>query len=224
MIRRPPRSTLFPYTTLFRSQNSLAMILAASGEYEQAEASLEDGFPLPRTEGARRYLSAMLYSLAMVRLAGGVREAAHAHLEEALALARQTGMGFYGPVIISGLAAIANTHAQAKQALEEGEALLREPCISHCHLLFYRNAIDVSVKWRDWNDARRYADALEEYVRAEPLPWASLVIARARALAMAGAGPHSDALVLELQRIRTEAGRVGLRSALPAIDRAVAAI
>src|SRR2546422_7392895 len=27
MIRRPPRSTLFPYTTLFRSQSALATVL-----------------------------------------------------------------------------------------------------------------------------------------------------------------------------------------------------
>src|SRR2546430_16964750 len=30
MIRRPPRSTLFPYTTLFRSQRALAVILIGS--------------------------------------------------------------------------------------------------------------------------------------------------------------------------------------------------
>src|SRR5260370_21217383 len=30
MIRRPPRSTLFPYTTLFRSQSSPPALLAAS--------------------------------------------------------------------------------------------------------------------------------------------------------------------------------------------------
>src|SRR3989442_4829925 len=29
MIRRPPRSTLFPYTTLFRSQNLLGMVTAS---------------------------------------------------------------------------------------------------------------------------------------------------------------------------------------------------
>src|SRR5256884_2485184 len=33
MIRRPPRSTLFPYTTLFRSFSSLALLLAAAGVY-----------------------------------------------------------------------------------------------------------------------------------------------------------------------------------------------
>src|SRR3712207_7872539 len=31
MIRRPPRSTLFPYTTLFRSQVALVVCLLSSG-------------------------------------------------------------------------------------------------------------------------------------------------------------------------------------------------
>src|SRR2546422_5349274 len=37
MIRRPPRSTLFPYTTLFRSDRASADALAAklSGRYQQ---------------------------------------------------------------------------------------------------------------------------------------------------------------------------------------------
>src|SRR3712207_8806540 len=30
MIRRPPRSTLFPYTTLFRSQDALFMVVPAT--------------------------------------------------------------------------------------------------------------------------------------------------------------------------------------------------
>src|SRR5260370_13341393 len=35
MIRRPPRSTLFPYTTLFRSQRSLLAHLRNSGHRER---------------------------------------------------------------------------------------------------------------------------------------------------------------------------------------------
>src|SRR2546425_7739290 len=35
MIRRPPRSTLFPYTTLFRSQAAQRRRLAAAGGSEQ---------------------------------------------------------------------------------------------------------------------------------------------------------------------------------------------
>src|SRR5262245_65615647 len=41
MIRRPPRSTLFPYTTLFRSQNTFA------GESKRPTSSLRAGFEDP---------------------------------------------------------------------------------------------------------------------------------------------------------------------------------
>src|SRR2546429_5132413 len=34
MIRRPPRSTLFPYTTLFRSQDLLGVVLDLAGRGE----------------------------------------------------------------------------------------------------------------------------------------------------------------------------------------------
>src|SRR3989454_7358499 len=41
MIRRPPRSTLFPYTTLFRSNRSFTNVLfGAFGGGEQAAATL----------------------------------------------------------------------------------------------------------------------------------------------------------------------------------------
>src|SRR5947199_2967369 len=44
MIRRPPRSTLFPYTTLFRSQRQLHRRLHAERvERDPADAVLFDG-------------------------------------------------------------------------------------------------------------------------------------------------------------------------------------
>src|SRR2546429_1462520 len=41
MIRRPPRSTLFPYTTLFRSDEPLAAASALDGEL-----AIDQGAPL----------------------------------------------------------------------------------------------------------------------------------------------------------------------------------
>src|SRR2546430_8347581 len=51
MIRRPPRSTLFPYTTLFRSRPPIQ-----AGEYDIAECSfcLHVVRPPPVEEGRRR--------------------------------------------------------------------------------------------------------------------------------------------------------------------------
>src|SRR5258708_16651760 len=37
MIRRPPRSTLFPYTTLFRSSQNFALSLRYRWEYEPGQ-------------------------------------------------------------------------------------------------------------------------------------------------------------------------------------------
>src|SRR2546430_3815181 len=52
MIRRPPRSTLFPYTTLFRSTHALEVVLAyrlgdvlergASGSFQGKESRSEE--------------------------------------------------------------------------------------------------------------------------------------------------------------------------------------
>src|SRR2546426_3612510 len=39
MIRRPPRSTLFPYTTLFRSTRDLSRILHATGRSAEARTA-----------------------------------------------------------------------------------------------------------------------------------------------------------------------------------------
>src|SRR5260221_9410357 len=50
MIRRPPRSTLFPYTTLFRSSGALdgGLIPLPLGLHSQVGAhGLEGGFQLP---------------------------------------------------------------------------------------------------------------------------------------------------------------------------------
>lgn len=203
---------------------SLGFLLAGRGDYEAAETAVLCGIPIARTAGARRYLAMMLYALAQVRLSEGSREEARAHLDEALALAHQTGMAFAGPMILSGIAGTEHDPTLVKLALEQGEAVLSEFCMSHCYLHFYRNAIDVSLQSRSWDEVLRYAARLEDYVSAEPLPWATLVIERARGLAAAGAGQHSDALRGDLQRIRKEIERVGIRSALAGIDSALMAM
>src|SRR5438034_6388499 len=40
MIRRPPRSTLFPYTTLFRSQRVVEEVFVLAAAVEEAERQL----------------------------------------------------------------------------------------------------------------------------------------------------------------------------------------
>jgi hypothetical protein len=68
-----------------------------------------------------------------------------------------------------------------RRLLDEGEALLARGCVSHNHLEFRLLATEVSLRAGDDAGALHHAQALESYTRQEPLPWADLVIARARA-------------------------------------------
>src|SRR3712207_8553843 len=63
MIRRPPRSTLFPYTTLFRSSAALEAEIAALEETEAAE--LRTGFGVERP-GLERVVEACYRALDLV--------------------------------------------------------------------------------------------------------------------------------------------------------------
>src|SRR5258706_6696360 len=57
MIRRPPRSTLFPYTTLFRSrlgQRCLVGVVAVAGDAVVVAVARVDGDPAVGADGAGR--------------------------------------------------------------------------------------------------------------------------------------------------------------------------
>src|SRR2546430_5145883 len=50
MIRRPPRSTLFPYTTLFRSQASFTMLRQANRRHDVVAVQIADRYELRSEE------------------------------------------------------------------------------------------------------------------------------------------------------------------------------
>src|SRR3712207_4592450 len=104
MIRRPPRSTLFPYTTLFRSvdEAEVAVLVVGVGDARLSARALGDGRVGERDVVGRRDA-----------------ERAGAHLEEAVALVGERPVGVAGDE--DGLAA----HAPG-DVVEEEVALARE--------------------------------------------------------------------------------------------------
>src|SRR3712207_7078208 len=55
MIRRPPRSTLFPYTTLFRSRGDLVGVPSEVGAVDVARARQRDAEDLRDAAGGGRH-------------------------------------------------------------------------------------------------------------------------------------------------------------------------
>ena len=204
------------------AQTSLAQFLAESGRGVESERACEEGLVLARAAGSRRYESTLLFWLADVHLQQGRRGDATQALERALELARETGLGFIGAALFGRLARAASEADARARALREGEALLRGPGLAHCHLWFYRDAIEACVAAAEWEPASHYADALEKFVMPEPLPWALLIVARCRALKQLALGPERAQSVSRLLDLRTQVQAAGVGWALAGIDAALA--
>ena len=200
------------------ARESLACYLFDAGRFAEAEEACQRCLLLAEPAGARRFASAVRYVRAMIRLEQGDPCAARVELDEALNLARQTGMGFLGAPIFGAFARLARSADERNAALREGEALLRQPCASHCHLWFYRDAMEAVLEADQGADLARYAQALEDYVRHEPLPWAGLMAARARALAALRQHGQSEARMGALRGVRAELAAAQLGFALRAVD------
>jgi class 3 adenylate cyclase/tetratricopeptide (TPR) repeat protein len=193
-------------------------LMDVEGAFRHAEAALT----LAQQLGARRFETEALAFRAELRRLAGRRTQALADAEEAVKISRETSIAFLGPFALGVLALAADDPAVRQPALQEAEELLRAGAVSHNHLLFPRDAIEVYLETRDWEGVERIAADLEQYTRSEPLPFADFYVARARALAACGRGRADTAGVMaELHRLLDEGERLGIRIALPGIQTAI---
>ncbi|MGE5170626.1 MAG: adenylate/guanylate cyclase domain-containing protein [Rudaea sp.] len=167
---------------------SAAWFLVLAGRYDAAGALLARGLALARGVGARRFEIILEVSAANVAWHRGRADEARGLLADAWKQSEEVARHFAGPLVLGALAKCAQSGEARRRALDDGEKLLREPCVSHCYFGFYQWAIDATLAAGEWSDATRYADLLEDYSRSEPLPLIDWFVARGRALADAGRG------------------------------------
>ena len=192
-----------------------------AGEWERAREHAECGLEMARRVGARRFEAEAMFSLALALHALDVRHEPMVLLERAQAISNEVGAAFCGPWICAVLAFVTKAPQAQRRALARGEKLLASPCVSHSHLHFYQWAIEVTLELKDWDATLRYARFLENYTRAEPFPFADLVIRRGRLLARWGSGLHDDETLGALHALRSEAAGLGLLAAVPHLDAAI---
>jgi hypothetical protein len=156
--------------------------------------------------------------LGMILFARGERDRAEAVVDQAWAVCEGVGETYVGPWVLGAQARTTRDPAKRRDALARGEALLAEGCVSHAYFHFYDLAIDTSLDHGEWGEALRYARALQDYTRAEPVPWADLVVRRGRVLARHGAGERGAAVLDELTAVAQAAREVGYAAFATRVD------
>ncbi len=196
-------------------------MLLDAGDPGAAQEELNTGLALARRIGARRFEAWFLASLAKAVFMEGRRDEAVTLATEAIAISRETGFTFVGPMCLGILALVTEDPTVRREALAEGESALAEECVSHNYLFFYSDAMAACVGTGKPAAILRYADALEEYFRAEPLRWSEYYGRWGRALAAFADGERGEKRVDDLARLRQEADELGIAAALPALDAAL---
>jgi tetratricopeptide (TPR) repeat protein len=192
-----------------------------AGAFAEATQQINLALALSRKLKARRFEAHFLCDLAKLAEAQGYRPDAVELVERALNICRDNGMSYIGPTVLGFHAIIADDVEARARSLNEAETILRKGCVSHNYFWFYRDAMETSLSTCDWDSVERYADALEEYTRAQPLPWSDFFIARARALTAYGKGHREDAVTGKLLALSNEAHRLGLTLAARALKDAL---
>ena len=140
--------------------------------------------------------------------------------QEGVDTLRDGGMAFSGAQALGTLAFVTRNSDQRRSALSEAEEVLKGNSVSHNFLRFYARAIETCLQMGEWDEVDRYALALEDYTKAEPLPMTNLLIERGRVLAAFGRGSRDEATMHALQNLLDEAKRVGLKIVIPELEKA----
>ncbi len=189
--------------------NVLVPMLTDMGRFDDIHKPMERLKVLVEATGARRFIGQYFATAGLISMRSGDRRSAQLLVEEGYASCEEAGVAFHGAVMLGRLALVAEDGAVRVDALRRGQALLDRGSVSHNHLNFYRDAMEVSATQQRWSDLELYAGRLQAYTRGEPLPWSDLLIARGLALARFGRDPQDALARSELLRVRAEALRVG---------------
>jgi len=197
-------------------------VLFELGELELAKSQCEQAVEISRRLGARRFEPINQTILAMITGLEGNRAGAEEIAQNGVQISRETGLKFSGPMILGALAETTDDEEVRRKALAEGTAILGEGCVSHNYFWFYRSAMETMIRAENWPGAEAFAEAAEDYMKNETVPWLALLVARARALADVGANGRSASSIERVRKVSVRARELGLKVMLPALEEVLA--
>jgi class 3 adenylate cyclase/tetratricopeptide (TPR) repeat protein len=198
----------------------VAFMSIEQGELDAARVEAEKSTALARRLDANNFIAQGFCLLARIDNANSEYDAARSNIDEAISIAREAGMTFLGPFVLGIRARLTDDNSTRTALLAEAEAILEKGCVSHNYFWFYREAIEAALEAGDWEEAKRYADALLTYSEAEPLPWVDLFAKRGQLLARVGQGERGDELLLQLEGITAAINSAGFKAPISRLEKA----
>ena len=196
------------------------------GDVVEGEKWLRSSMKIIRRIGAGLFEGVCVYLLGRFALLRGDRGEARTLTQRGIAMLQQTesGMTFGGPIALGILALAAEDEEQCHAALLQAETILSAGSVGHNYLNFYEDAMEACLQFEAWDAVERYALALQDYTRPEPLPRSDYFIARGRALAAFGRGKRDEEILQALQQLCTEVDKNGFELSRLAIDAALESV
>ncbi len=189
----------------------LTALLIEMGQLDRAWDELQRGMRLMRSLNMMRFETLQVICASRVRHWQGQSQEAQHLADKALALARQSpNLDFIGPICLGVLALVTRDPKVRHGAMAEAEALLADGSFSFNYLSFYREAMNATLAAGELDATLRYAQALEDYARAEPFPWGQFLVERGRALARFYSGDRDSQTRADIARLLREAKAAGL--------------
>ncbi len=207
-------------------RNAEAMVTESTGlmlgwmDDADAARTLERAVDLSHAAGMKRFEMVSRTGLAGARRRAGARDDALALAREAWSMCVEVhAEAFAGPLVLIEIASNTTDADEAEELIAEAEALLSGGAVAHNHLFGYPELMRLRLAQGRHGDVLRLADALEHYVRDEPILWATHHAQVARALVRAARGPRDDELSGELVRLLTQARACQLMQSAHLLDR-----
>jgi class 3 adenylate cyclase/tetratricopeptide (TPR) repeat protein len=196
--------------------------LATVGDLAEGETWLLRGLDLTSELGWNNAKGIFLCHLAKVAMLQDDLLKARKLAQEAVDGLRSniSGMSVMGTISLGTLALTLADPVERHSILREAETYVATGSLGYI-LNFYEDAIELSLQMREWDEAERYAQLMEDHVREEPLPRCDFFIGRGRALAAYGRGNRDQVNMAELKRLHDEAIQIGFTTAIPGLRAAL---
>ncbi|MBT3991633.1 MAG: AAA family ATPase [Rhodospirillaceae bacterium] len=191
------------------------------GDYKEAQSQCEHALGIAQKLSAHRFEPINQVILAKVLALHGDFEGALKMATEAVATSRETAFRYTGPMALGALCTVLDDPDKIYAAFSEAEETLKEECVGHNYIWFYRDAIEVCLRLQDWEKMEEYAQAAEEYTREEPLPWMEIIVARGRALSELYQNPRDPSSIEKVKKVKADILDRKFLSLMPRIEEAL---